>query len=85
MNLTPRRLSLVRRRLVILERTQAQLHGQFLELTDLREQLREAQLSADLRKVTRARKPALIVIATAAQRVPPTAAGYAGEIGAGAS
>jgi hypothetical protein len=66
MNLTPRRLSLVRRQLEILERTQDRLHSQFLELTDLREQLREAQLSTDLQKTTRARTPAPVVIAATA-------------------
>jgi hypothetical protein len=85
MNLRSRRLSLVRRRLEILERTQARLHRQFLELTDLREQLREIWLSADPRRTTRARRPAPAVIA-APSVCGPAAASYASsEIAATAS
>ena len=46
-------------------RTETDLHAQFLELTELRERVREAQLSADLQKAARARKPAPVVIAAA--------------------
>jgi hypothetical protein len=58
MNLNFKRLDRAIARLEILTRTEADLHAQFLELMDLREQLREAQLSADLQKTTRAREPA---------------------------
>jgi hypothetical protein len=58
MSLSSKRLSLADARLETLTRIEADLHAQFLELTDLRKQLREAQLSADLQKTTRARKPA---------------------------
>jgi hypothetical protein len=58
-------LSIANARLEMLTRTETDLHAQFLELTELRERLREAQLSADLQKATRARKPAPVVIAAA--------------------
>ena len=66
MNLILKRLALANARLEILTRLEADLHAQFLELTDMREQLREAQLSADLQKTTRARKPAPGIIAAVA-------------------
>ena len=58
-------LSIANARLEMLTRTETDLHAQFLERMELRERLREAQLSADLQKATRARKPAPVVIATA--------------------
>jgi hypothetical protein len=61
MSLVSKRLSLANTRLEILTRTEADLHAQFLELTDLRERLREMQLSADLQNATRARRPAPVV------------------------
>jgi hypothetical protein len=66
MNFDLKRLSLANARLEILTETEVDLKAQFLELLKLREQVRKAQLSADLQKSTRARKPALFVIATAA-------------------
>jgi hypothetical protein len=66
MSLNLKSLSIANARLEMLTRTQTDLHAQFLELTELRERLREAQLSADLQKATRARKPAPVVIAAAA-------------------
>lgn len=66
MNLNLKRLSLAAR-LEILKRTEADLHAQFLEITDLREQLREAQVSADHpQNAARARRPAPFVIAAVA-------------------
>ena len=47
-------------------RLDADLRAQFLELMELRERLSEAQLSADLQTVTRARKPAPVVIVATA-------------------
>jgi hypothetical protein len=61
MSLVSKRLSLANTRLEILTRTEADLHAQFLELTDLRERLREMQLSADLQNATQARRPAPVV------------------------
>jgi hypothetical protein len=58
-------LSIANARLEIFTRTETDLHAQFLELRELRERWREAQLSADLQKTTRARKPAPVVIAAA--------------------
>ena len=66
MNLDLKRLSLADVRLKIFTETESYLAAQFLELMELRERLREAELSADLRSKTRARKPALVVIAAAA-------------------
>jgi hypothetical protein len=66
MSLNLKSLSVANARLEMLTRTETDLHAQFLELTELRERLREAQLSADLQKATRARKPAPVVIAAAA-------------------
>ncbi|HLZ03638.1 MAG TPA: hypothetical protein VKR55_16000 [Bradyrhizobium sp.] len=66
MKLYLRRLDLAIARLGILRRTEADLHAQFLELMDLRQQLREAQLSADLQDATRARRPAPDIIAAVA-------------------
>jgi hypothetical protein len=57
MDLNLKRLSLADARLEILTRTETDLHAQLLELTDLREQLREAQVSADLQSATRAQRP----------------------------
>jgi hypothetical protein len=66
MNLNLKRLDRGIARLEILTRTEADLHAQFLELMDLREQLREAQHSADLQEATRARRPAPGIIAAIA-------------------
>ena len=66
MSLNLQRFSLADARLEMLTRIEADLHAQFLELTELRERLREAQLSADLQNATRAPKPAPVVIAAAA-------------------
>jgi hypothetical protein len=56
MDLNLKRLSLADARLEILTRTEADLHAQLLELTDLREQLREAQASADLQSAKGSRQ-----------------------------
>ena len=66
MSLYSKRLSLTNARLEILTRTEADLQAQFLELMELREQVRTAQLSADLQNVARARKPAPVVNTAAA-------------------
>jgi hypothetical protein len=66
MNLDLKRLSLADVRLKIFTETEAYLAAQFLELMELRERLREAQLSADLQKTARARKPAPVIIAAVA-------------------
>jgi hypothetical protein len=66
MSLNLKRLSLTNERLEILTRTEADLQAQFLELMKLREQVRTAQLSADLNNAARARKPAPVVIRVAA-------------------
>jgi hypothetical protein len=58
MNLYLKRLDRAIARREILIRKEADLHAQFLELVDLREQLREAQLSTDLQHATRTRTPA---------------------------
>jgi hypothetical protein len=66
MILNLKRLSLANARLEILIRTEADLHGQFLELTELRERVRDAQPTADLQKTPRARKAAPVFIAAVA-------------------
>jgi hypothetical protein len=66
MNLNLKRLSVANTRLEIFTRIEADLQAQFLELLDLREQLREAQLSADLQDATRARRPAPSITAAVA-------------------
>jgi hypothetical protein len=66
MSLDLKRLSRAKARLRILTRIQTDLHAQFLELTELRERVREARLSADLQNAARAEKPAPVVIAAAA-------------------
>jgi hypothetical protein len=66
MNFILKRLSLTNARLKILTLTEADLQAQFLELMKLRKQVRTAQLSADLRKATRARRRAPVIIASAA-------------------
>jgi hypothetical protein len=65
MSLNLKRLSLASARLKILTRTETDLQAQFLELLKLREQVRKAQLSADLQAATRV-QPAPVVIAAAA-------------------
>jgi hypothetical protein len=47
-------------RLQIFTETEAGLRAQFLELRELRERLREAELSAGLKDATRARSPRLL-------------------------
>ena len=66
MSLNLKRLSVANARLEILTLTEADLQAQFLELMKLREQVRTAQLSADLQRVARASEPAPVVIAAAA-------------------
>jgi hypothetical protein len=66
MSLNLKRLSLANARLELLTQIEADLHARFRELTELRERLREALLSADLQNATRARKPASVAIAAAA-------------------
>jgi hypothetical protein len=66
MSLSLKRLSFTSARLEILARTKADLQAQFLELMKLREQVRTAQLSANLQNMVRARKPAPVVIPAAA-------------------
>ena len=65
MSLDLKSLSIANARLEMLTWTETNLHVQFLELVELRERLREAQLSADLQKAKRARKPVPVVIAAA--------------------
>ena len=59
MNLYLKRSSLADVRLELFTEMEARLAADFLELMELRERLREAELSADLKSKTRARKPAL--------------------------
>ena len=66
MSLVLKRLSIATARFEILTRTETDLKAQFLELTELRERVRQAQLSADLQNAARAQKPAPVVIAAAA-------------------
>jgi hypothetical protein len=66
MSFNLKRLSLTNARLEVLTRTEANLQAQFLELMELREQVRTTQLSADRQSVARARKPAPVVITAAA-------------------
>jgi hypothetical protein len=61
-----KRLSLANARLELLTRIEADLHAQLLEVAELRERLREAQLSADPHNAARTRKPAPVVSAAAA-------------------
>jgi hypothetical protein len=65
MSLNLKRLSLDAR-LEILTLTKADLQAQFLELMKLREQVRTAQLSADLQNVVLVFEPAPVVIHEAA-------------------
>jgi hypothetical protein len=57
MSLNSKRLSLADVRLKIFSEMEADLEAQFLELMELREQLREAELLADMQNKTRARGP----------------------------
>ena len=66
MSVNLKRLSLTNARLEILTRTETDLQAQFLQLMKLREQVRTAQLSADLQRAERASEPAPVVIAAAA-------------------
>jgi hypothetical protein len=63
MNLNVKRSSLADVRLKIFTEMEADLESQFLGLMELRERLREAELSADMQNATRVRKPALVAIA----------------------
>jgi hypothetical protein len=63
MNLDLKRLSLADLRLKIFTEMEADLAARSLELMELRERLREAELSAGLQSKTRARKPVPVVIA----------------------
>jgi hypothetical protein len=65
MSLNLKRFPRANARLEILTRAETDLQAQFLELMKLREQLRDARLSADLQTATRARKPAPVVVAAA--------------------
>jgi hypothetical protein len=65
MSLRSKRLSLTRARLEIFIQTKANLRAQFLELMELRERVRKAELLADLKKATRARRRAPVAIAAA--------------------
>jgi hypothetical protein len=66
MSLDSKRLSRANARLEMFTRTETNLHAQYLELAELRERLRKAQLSADLQNEARAQKPAPVVIAAVA-------------------
>jgi hypothetical protein len=66
MSLDLKRLSLLSLRLEIVTRTESNLQAQFLELVELREQVRTARLSADLQNVARAFEPAPVGITAAA-------------------
>jgi hypothetical protein len=66
MGLDLKRLSRDSTRLEMFIRLDADLHTQYLELMELRERLREAQLLAGLQGATRARKPAPVVISATA-------------------
>ena len=66
MSLNSKRLSRANARLEMFTRTEANLHAQYLELAELRERVRKAQLSADLQNEARALKPPPVVIAAAA-------------------
>ena len=61
-----KRLSLADVRLRIFAEMEADLEARFLELLELRERVRQAELSADLQSKTRTRKPAPVVIAAVA-------------------
>jgi hypothetical protein len=58
MSLDLKRFSCDSARLKMFIRRDADLHAQYLELMELRERLREAQLWADLQGATKDRKPA---------------------------
>ncbi|HWX26708.1 MAG TPA: hypothetical protein VNZ53_04620 [Steroidobacteraceae bacterium] len=66
MSLNSKRLSLADVRLKIFAEMEADLEARFLELLELRERVRQAELSADLQSKTRTRKPAPVVIAAVA-------------------
>jgi ribosomal protein S12 methylthiotransferase accessory factor YcaO len=66
MNLNVKRSSLADVRLRIFTEMEADVEAQFLGLMELRERLREAELSADLQNATWARSPAPVVIAASA-------------------
>jgi hypothetical protein len=65
MSLYSKRLSLTNARREVLTRTETDLQARFLELMKLREQVRTAQVSADLQKEARAVEPAPVVISAA--------------------
>ena len=63
MSLNLKRLSV---RLEILSRTKAEFQVQFLQLMQLRELVKQAQLSVDLQNAARTRNLAPVVVAAAA-------------------
>ena len=66
MSLHSKRLSLADVRLKIFTEMEADLEARFLELLELRERVRQAELSADMQSKTRTRKPAPVVIVAVA-------------------
>ena len=66
MSLNSKRLSLADIRLKIFTEMEADLEARFLELLELRERVRQAELSADMQSKTRTRKPAPVVIVAVA-------------------
>lgn len=66
MSLDLKRLSHANAWLEIITQAKTDLKAQYLELLELRERLREAQLSADPQNATQAPKPAPVVLAAAA-------------------
>jgi hypothetical protein len=74
MSLNLKSLSIANARLEMLTRTQTDLHAQFLELTELRERLREAQLSTDLQKAPRLESPRQLLSQPPSVRRQPLAA-----------
>jgi hypothetical protein len=66
MSLNSKRLSLADIRFKIFTEMEADLEARFLELLELRERVRQAELSADMQSKTRTRKPAPVVIVAVA-------------------
>ena len=66
MSLNSKRLSLADVRLKIFAEMEADIEAQFLDLLELRERVRQAELRANMRSKTWARKPASVVIAAVA-------------------
>lgn len=76
MSLDLERLTLVETRLNMLGQRDTDLRAQYLELLRLREQLREAELSANTQNIMRALNPASLAIPTTGDKS-PGAADYA--------